>query len=506
MEDASIEVDIHKSARHIIRRIHFKNLEGLKREIEKISNTKVNEVLEVNVDKVGISKDGDVQKCIYVEETVLSYAMENGTFEICKYLVEEVIKDYSIFRRIDINKFSPIHCAAINEDPNVFIMLNDATKGIIDNVNIPTKYGNTPLHFACKFGKPATVKALLNIESVAYNVKNYNGEYPIHWAAYGGHVDSVKHIFERYEEEDLKKNSKLIEEERVNVILNWEILCNTEHAIDESTLKRAEIEFLNILENEFQRKIVENDKEGTNSVLGDTWKNELKKKVKDELQKDITDKARKRAQLKLNKKFGEDCLKLEGKNCGVPLLCAALKVETGKEDDRHFKCIEFILDNQMNADSTCRDDDCDTALHFLSKKASPEQLAIVLKANALLGVKNEVGNVPLDWITKETMEKVLDNHLQKIEIKAKRNDFSTKDMYKILFTNLFGHHASGSDIKNILALAQSNNHQDLALHPVCQSILSEAQNQLKASQFDDEGASEDESDVNNDASTNRIKK
>jgi hypothetical protein len=70
------------------------------------------------------------------------------------------------------------------------------------------------------------------------------------------------------------------------------------------------------------------------------------------------------------------------------------------------------------------------------------------------------------------MKKLLDRHINKVEVQSNKGDTSKKDKYTIKITNFFGYNASGSDMKNILALANSPKHEDLAIHPFCQSIVS----------------------------------
>jgi len=158
----------------------------------------------------------------------------------------------------------------------------------------------------------------------------------------------------------------------------------------------------------------------------------------------------------------ENCL-LEDAQYGTPLLYAAKNWK--------FDCIGSILNKQELADATIHDEDCDTALHYISKDANARWLAKVLKANALLGVKNEVGNSPIDWISKEKLQELLDNHTHLVKLKC-TGDTSRKDHVEVIFTNLFGHHASGSDMKNIMAIAQTPTVEDLSLHPLCQAIVS----------------------------------
>ncbi|XP_059491318.1 uncharacterized protein LOC132205938 [Neocloeon triangulifer] len=159
----------------------------------------------------------------------------------------------------------------------------------------------------------------------------------------------------------------------------------------------------------------------------------------------------------------EKCLKQEGQ-FGPPILYAA--------KNNRYECMGLILDKQTKADATMSDEDCDTALHYISKEASSRWLAKILKANALLGVKNEVGNAPIDWISQQRLETLLDKHTHLVKLKRTKGDTSRKDHTEVIFTNPFGHHASGSDMQNIKAIAQTPIVEKLALHPLCQALVS----------------------------------
>jgi ankyrin repeat protein len=159
----------------------------------------------------------------------------------------------------------------------------------------------------------------------------------------------------------------------------------------------------------------------------------------------------------------EECLKQEAK-FGPPLLYAA--------KSRKLECVGAILDKAEQADATVHDEDCDTALHYISKDASTRWLAKVLKANALLGEKNEVGNAPIDWISRSKLEDLLDEHTMLVKLKSCAADTSRKDHVEVTFRNIFGHNASGSDVRNIRAIAQCRPVEDLCLHPLCQAIVS----------------------------------
>ncbi len=80
------------------------------------------------------------------------------------------------------------------------IQLNDfdAVKRLIANgadVNASSKIGNTPLHWAAKYGHAAIVEYLVS-HGADVNASNRFGYTPLHWAARSGHA-AIIDILER---------------------------------------------------------------------------------------------------------------------------------------------------------------------------------------------------------------------------------------------------------------------------------------------------------------------
>eukprot|EP00916_Digyalum_oweni_P001562 GHVL01003002.1.p1 GENE.GHVL01003002.1~~GHVL01003002.1.p1 ORF type:complete len:176 (-),score=24.46 GHVL01003002.1:463-945(-) len=89
--------------------------------------------------------------------------------------------------------YYPIHAAILN---NHF----DIVKEFVShgaNINIKSKYGLTPLHYASGYGVDNA-----NIDLITYLIKNgakhdilaADGLYPIHRAVYNNHIDIVKEL------------------------------------------------------------------------------------------------------------------------------------------------------------------------------------------------------------------------------------------------------------------------------------------------------------------------
>ncbi|XP_066258920.1 tyrosine-protein kinase Shark [Euwallacea similis] len=93
-------------------------------------------------------------------------------------------------------------CDAKNQDGKTAAHLaasngqNDILRKLIDhqvNVNLRDAMGVTPLHYACKYNRPLTVKLLITSGKANIQARNTeNGEVPLHVAASEGHLEVVK--------------------------------------------------------------------------------------------------------------------------------------------------------------------------------------------------------------------------------------------------------------------------------------------------------------------------
>ena len=60
------------------------------------------------------------------------------------------------------------------------------------DLNVKDSQGETPLHYAVYDGHTETVKLLLSDPRTDINTQNGQGETPLHYAVYGGHTETVK--------------------------------------------------------------------------------------------------------------------------------------------------------------------------------------------------------------------------------------------------------------------------------------------------------------------------
>lgn len=83
----------------------------------------------------------------------------------------------------DDDKNNAMHIAAEYGYAAVIQKLID--KGYTDQINVPNKWGNTPLHRAVEFGFDNVVK-ILNENGAMVSVASNDGWTPLHYAAYKG--------------------------------------------------------------------------------------------------------------------------------------------------------------------------------------------------------------------------------------------------------------------------------------------------------------------------------
>ena len=129
----------------------------------------------------------------------LQTALENDYLFIADALVDAAEEgDYSYVYDNEGN--SPLHYAASTDESEVLdgkeIFLTDIVKKILnrmidedEEVNATNKNGDTPLHFAVKYGTEELVKQLMAVKGVNVNIPNKKGDTPLHEAGarYNGH-------------------------------------------------------------------------------------------------------------------------------------------------------------------------------------------------------------------------------------------------------------------------------------------------------------------------------
>ena len=96
-----------------------------------------------------------------------------------------------------------LHEACIDSDRSAVIPLLLAHRGI--EVNVKTRYGCTPLYYACADGQTSCVREMLKDSRVMVNEPNNYGRTPLWWAAYNGHLDIIRWWIVSGREMDLGK-------------------------------------------------------------------------------------------------------------------------------------------------------------------------------------------------------------------------------------------------------------------------------------------------------------
>ena len=122
----------------------------------------------------------------------LQIAFENDYLFIADALVDAAEEgDYSYVYDNDGN--TPLHYVASTKASEVLdgkeIFLTDIVNKILskmldsdEEVNATNKYGDTPLHFAVKYGTEELVKQLMAVKGVDINYQNKKGDTPLHEA------------------------------------------------------------------------------------------------------------------------------------------------------------------------------------------------------------------------------------------------------------------------------------------------------------------------------------
>ncbi|CAB3365763.1 Hypothetical predicted protein [Cloeon dipterum] len=166
--------------------------------------------------------------------------------------------------------------------------------------------------------------------------------------------------------------------------------------------------------------------------------------------------------------------------------CRSLRRETGLDLLRAatrgaLPVLCSLIERYDSHDSMVRDSSGNTPLHVLLKQSSnkrlqqhlPWMVGRLLKCNALLGERNDFGSAPIDWLPEESLEQLLDAQLslRREAPSADQEVSKRRDDLKVVFGNLFENHRGGRGLKNIMAIADAPHVRHLALHPLCQAIL-----------------------------------
>jgi hypothetical protein len=76
---------------------------------------------------------------------------------------------------------------------------------IMMNVKLGER-GETQLHHCARKGLTTSVRRLLSIRNITVNVKDVNGETPLHWAAWKGHIEIARLLLQNGAEVNVKNN------------------------------------------------------------------------------------------------------------------------------------------------------------------------------------------------------------------------------------------------------------------------------------------------------------
>ncbi|CAG9759921.1 unnamed protein product [Ceutorhynchus assimilis] len=119
---------------------------------------------------------------------LLHRATDVGNFTVVTALLQSGYPGYDAKNQ---DGKTAAHLAAINGE-------NDILRELIHhqvNVNLRDATGVTPLHYACKYNKPDTVRLLITLGKANIQARNTdNNEVPLHVAASEGHLDVVKEL------------------------------------------------------------------------------------------------------------------------------------------------------------------------------------------------------------------------------------------------------------------------------------------------------------------------
>ena len=116
--------------------------------------------------------------------TVLHHACEGGNVSLVQILIQEYKADVN---ERDKENDTPLHVAALAGKADVALLL--ISEYYCDS-NVRGDFGRTVLHDACYGGSIDLVRYLLPIMSLLDT--DYNGETPLHWCSFKGHVECVE--------------------------------------------------------------------------------------------------------------------------------------------------------------------------------------------------------------------------------------------------------------------------------------------------------------------------
>ena len=335
----------------------------------------------------------------FTGQTLLHHAALYGTAEIVRTLLE---KGVDINATLD-DDWTPLHLAAGNiNDPNVLSVFleKDEMKA---KINAPDVYGETPLHWAARYGTPGMVQAL--IEAGADVDAQSCGWTPLHSAVLHGTPEVVKALLRAGANVDAKNKDQKT------------ALQMLEAELQKPDLKPEDKERLE------KNKTALGETDAGND--GNAGKTEPKKTTT--LSQELIDAIKEKNVEKVRAKIAEDGFdpNAQGEHGSTPLHYAA---RYGTPE-----MVKALIG--AGADVNAKNKYDWTPLHYAAQYGTPEMVEALLKARADKSIKNAKGKTARDLIeariAKETDEKKK-AELKKIKTaleakKAEPNDGKPKD-------------------------------------------------------------------------------
>lgn len=132
------------------------------------------------------------------EMTILELVAQRPNKEIIKYLYDLINKTDESKLRINERRNNLFHLAAKrNECYPIVFFYTKLSKIFSQNIiNLPNKYGITPLHYACYFGCNKVIDLLLDL-GANINSQDNEGNTPLHYAINTGNLKTVKKLLVR---------------------------------------------------------------------------------------------------------------------------------------------------------------------------------------------------------------------------------------------------------------------------------------------------------------------
>jgi ankyrin repeat protein len=203
------------------------------------------------------------------------------------------------------------------------------------DVNAANKDGNTPLHWAVRYGKWDIVKYLVEEKGADVNAANNDGNTPLHWAAEKGKLDVVKLLIEH--------GADLLTRNNHDTVLHRAVSGNSEQVIRIILNKVKEI--FNQYSQQIYQYINSQDTEGDTPLMWATERGKV--------------------------------------NSARTLLEYGVDIDVKNNDDT-------------------------TALHWAAKNGHLDITQLLLEYNASVNIKDKSGKIPLDLAQEKLTQETID--------------------------------------------------------------------------------------------------